>query len=133
MNPMFYRVTTNKTVDEAVEAVGRALKDNQFSVLWDLDINQKLEEKGIEPEPPYHILEVCSAPRAKKALSTNPVVGNFLPCKIVVYQDRESGATAISLPMPRALIGLLEDPDLESLAEEVSELMKAAVDQAARA
>lgn len=131
MNDMFYAVSTRKPVAQAIEELSDALGQRQFGVLWDLDINQKLVEKGLEPEPPFHILEVCSAPRAKHALSNNQEVGYFLPCKIVVYEDRASGGTTIGFPKPDALMGLLRDPSLESLAEEVNSIMKAALDEVA--
>lgn len=130
MSDLMYQVTTAKSVDEAVQAVGEALTNHQFSVLWDLDINEKLVAKGLEPEPAFRILEVCSAPRAKQALSTNQRVGYFLPCKIVVFADQESGKTTVGYARPAALMGLLGDARLEPLAQEVEALMKKAVDQA---
>ncbi|NMP21919.1 DUF302 domain-containing protein [Sulfobacillus harzensis] len=132
MSELMYQVPTKKSVDEAVQAVGHSLKNHQFGVLWDLDINEKLTEKGLEPEPSFRILEVCSAPRAKKALSTNQTVGYFLPCKVLVYQDRESGETRIGYAKPDALMGLLGDNRLNELAIEVDQLLKQAVDEAAQ-
>lgn len=132
MSELMYQRSADKSVSQAVRDLGEALNRHQFGVLWDLDINAKLEEKGIAPEPPFRILEVCSAPRAKEALSTNQAVGYFLPCKVLVYQDRQSGQTTIGYARPAALMGLLADPRLESLAAEVDELLRAAVDEAAR-
>ncbi len=131
MSELMYQVTTKKSVDEAVEAVGAALKNHQFGVLWDLDINTKLTEKGIAPEPPFRILEVCSAPRAKQALTTNQAVGYFLPCKVLVYKDRASDTTRIGYAKPAALMGLLGDTRLDELARDVDHLLKQAVDEAA--
>ncbi len=127
---LFYSVKTDKSVEDAVKAVSDALSHHQFGVLWALDINQKLVEKGLEAEPPFHILEVCSAPRAKEALTANQQVGYFLPCKIVVYRDRDSDTTVVGFPKPDVLIGLLKEPRLEGLAREVSELLAKAVDEA---
>jgi uncharacterized protein (DUF302 family) len=79
-----YSVTTTKTPAEAVAAVEAALAERQFSVLWHLHVNETLAKKGFELTPEVHILEVCSAPKAKHALETNPDVANFLPCKVVV-------------------------------------------------
>ncbi len=126
-----YQVPTEKSVDQAVKDVGATLLERQFGVLWDLDINQKLAEKGIETEPPFRILEVCSAPRAKKALSTNQAVGFFLPCKVLVYEDRTTHRTMIGYAKPEMLIGLAQDDRLASLAQEVDQIMRQAVDQAA--
>lgn len=127
---LFYQVHTPKSVDEAVEAVGRSLKAHQFGVLWDLDINRKLTEQGLVPEPAFRILEVCSAPRAKEALSTNQTVGYFLPCKVVVYQNA-AGQTQIGYARPAVLMSLLGDARLDQLADEVDSLLRQAVDEAA--
>lgn len=132
MSDLMYQVATRKSLDEAVQAVGTSLKNHQFGVLWDLDINEKLTEKGLVAEPPFRILEVCSAPRAKQALSTNQSVGYFLPCKVLVYQDRDSGQTTIGYAKPAALMGLLGDARLDGLAAEVDQLLRQAVDEAAR-
>lgn len=128
----FFAKPTHKTVDAAIEAVHVALKTHQFSVLWHLDINEKLQEKGLQPAAPFHVLEVCSAPRAREALTTNQQVGYFLPCKIVVYEDTKQGETVIGLQRPRLMTELLGDPALEPLADEVEQLLEAAVAEAAR-
>lgn len=129
MSPTIYHVSTTKTVEQAVQALSESLQRHQFGVLWDLDINQKLVEKGIEQLAPYRILEVCSAPRAKEILSRNLVAGNFLPCKVVVYEDPQVSRTVISFANPVAVIGLIGDHSLEALADEVGELLKRAVDE----
>ncbi len=124
---------TQKTVEDAIKAVEAALQTRKFSVLWHLDINEKLREKGIEPAAPFHVLEVCSAPRARQALTTNQQVGYFLPCKIVVYEDSETGERVIGLQRPRLMVELMGDPALEPLANEVEEILTAAVTEAAQA
>ena len=84
MNEMIYAVPTGKSVDQAARDVESALAQRKFSVLWSLDVNDKLREKGLDLQRRFRILEVCSAPRAKEALETNPLVTFFLPCKVVV-------------------------------------------------
>lgn len=128
----YYTVPTTKDVTGAMAAVESALKGEKFSVLWHLDINEKLQEKGLEPGPAFHVLEVCSAPRAKEALSTNQQVGYFLPCKIVVYADaNQNGETQIGILKPELMMNLLGDKRLEPLAEEVGAALKRAVNHAA--
>ncbi len=126
---MRHEVGTARTVADAVAAVTEALARRQFSVLWDLDVNAKLREKGLELGVPYRILEVCSAPRAKQAIETNPHVGYFLPCKVVVYAAE--GGTRIGLVRPQALIDLVEDPRLADLAAEVERTLIEAIAEAA--
>jgi uncharacterized protein (DUF302 family) len=127
----YFARSTTKSVDEAIRAVEAALKTRQFAVLWHLDINEKLVEKGLDPAPPFHVLEVCSAPRAKQALSTNQRVGYFLPCKIVVFTDAATGTTQIGFQRPHLMTDLLGDPALKPLADEVDGVLAAAVSEAA--
>jgi uncharacterized protein (DUF302 family) len=125
-----YEVVSELPVDEAVVRVREALAKRGFSVLWELDVNAKLAEKGLNLALPYRILEVCSAPRAKQALETNPAVGFYLPCKVVVYGD--GGRTHIGLPRPEALIEQVGDERLHDLADEVGRVLVAAVDEVGR-
>ena len=129
MTDMRFTVRTDKGVDAAVQAVDAALAKRKFSVLWALNINDQLQEKGLSLDGRFRILEVCSAPRAKEALEANPLVGYFLPCKVVVYE--KDGGTEIGLPRPTALIGLLGDAALQPLAEEVEQVLVEAVREAA--
>ena len=133
MTNLDYTVATDKSVDEAIAALQTALAQHRFSALWHLHVNEKLREKGFDLEPDFHIFEVCNPEKAKQALETNQKVGYLLPCKIVVYADRhQGGRTKIGLLRPQALIGLLNDPQLQGLADEVEAELRAVVDAAAR-
>lgn len=125
-----HEVRTEKSVDEAAAAVREALSERRFSVLWELNVNQTLEAKGFDLAYQVRILEVCSAPKAKKALETNPAVAYFLPCKIVVKQV--DGQTTIGVTRPAALMGLMGDPRMDGLAAEVEAELIAAAEAAAR-
>lgn len=125
-----YVVSTAKSVPEALSAVEKSLASRQFGVLWHLDINEKLTEKGLGPVAPFHVLEVCSAPRARQALTTTQEVGYFLPCKVVVYQTADQ-QTRIGLLRPRLMTDLLGDERLRPLAEEVEGILTAAIEEAA--
>lgn len=114
-----YTKETNLTVAESVQALGDVLKEEQFGVLWDLDMKQTLENKGLAYNHQYRVLEVCNPPAAQQVLSSNPMVGYFLPCKIVVYEDQ--GQTKIGMPRPTVLIGLVEDDHLTEIAEDIEQ------------
>ncbi|GMK44716.1 hypothetical protein PghCCS26_18440 [Paenibacillus glycanilyticus] len=43
-----YTVETTKTPDQAVETLTENLKAEKFGVLWKLDMQEKLREKGVE-------------------------------------------------------------------------------------
>ncbi|GAX89839.1 DUF302 domain-containing protein [Effusibacillus lacus] len=123
-----YSVETDKSVDEAVAALEESLKDRKFGVLWKLDIPAKLQEKGVDFTSPYRVLEVCNPHEAKRVLSRNKLVGYFLPCKIVVYEDQ--GKTMIGLPRPTMLMDVVNDPGLKEIAQSVEETLIEAVNAA---
>ena len=129
MDTFGFTVETQKSVDAAAEAVGVALAERGFSVLWELDVNDTLNKKGLSLGARVRILEVCSAPRAKRALETNPIVSYFLPCKVVAYE--RDGHTEIGLPRPSTFMGMLGDARLNDLADEVERLLIEAVKAAA--
>lgn len=124
-----YSVSTNKTVDEAVQALEASLKNHKFGVLWKMDIPAKLQEKGVEFDTPYRVLEVCNPHEAKKVLSQNRLVGYFLPCKVVVYEDHD-GTTKIGLPRPTVLMQIINDTALSDIAQGVEASLKQAIDEA---
>lgn len=129
MAEMFhYTVVTEKTIDEAVAAVEASLKNHKFGVLWQLDLPKKLQEKGVEYDQPYRILEVCNPVEAKRVLTQNPLVGYFLPCKIVVYAD--NGQTKIGMPKPSVMMGVVNDPALAEIAQGVEDTLIKALEEA---
>ncbi|WP_134704405.1 DUF302 domain-containing protein [Ammoniphilus sp. YIM 78166] len=123
-----YTVTTDKTIDEAVSAVEANLKEHKFGVLWQLDLPAKLQEKGVNSyTTPYRILEVCNPVEAARVLNQNELVGYFLPCKITVYESE--GKTKIGLPKPTAMIGLLDDNQLKSIAKDIEDVLVDVLEQ----
>ncbi|MCP3030897.1 DUF302 domain-containing protein [Halobacillus sp. A1] len=122
-----YTVSTNKNVNEAVESLEASLKDQQFGVLWTFDIKDKLQEKGLDFEKEYKVLEVCNPKEAQRVLTENQMAGYFLPCKMVVYDDE--GTTKIGMPRPTALISMVNDETIESLAADIEKRLISCMDQ----
>ena len=122
-----YTVTTSKPVRTAVEDLEANLKDIGFGVLWNFDLQSKLQEKGIDFQDQHRVLEVCNPKEAEQVLNKNKLVGNFLPCKVTVYE--EAGSTYISMPRPSVLMELAEEPELTATAEDIEQRMKQGIDQ----
>jgi uncharacterized protein (DUF302 family) len=112
-----YTVTAEKDLEAAIKALEESLKTEKFGVLWDFDINEKLEGKGLNLSDNFRVLEVCNPEEAHKVLSINPLVSYFLPCKIVVYKEGES--VKIGMPLPTSLISMVEDDQLKEIAQSI--------------
>lgn len=122
-----YTITTSKSLDEAVKSIEENLKEEKFGVLWQFDIKDKLQEKGVDFDQSFKILEVCNPYEAGRVLTQNKMVGYFLPCKIVVYED--GGKTKIGMPKPTALITMVEDEKLKEIAVDIEKRLIACIDK----
>ncbi|MCA0985927.1 DUF302 domain-containing protein [Guptibacillus algicola] len=114
-----YTVETTKTMDKAVEDLSESLKEESFGVLWDFDLTAKLQEKGMDFNTPYRVLEVCNPKEADRVLKEDKLVGYFLPCKIVVYEDK--GLTKIGMPRPTTLLDLTGDDQLKGIGLDIED------------
>lgn len=122
-----YTVETNKSIDDAIHSLEENLSAEKFGVLWSFNVKDKLQEKGLDFEQDFRILEVCNPHEAEKVLSLNQMVGYFLPCKIVVYDDH--GTTKIGMPKPSSLINIVEDDRLNDLALDIENRLIACIDK----
>ncbi|MRG85738.1 DUF302 domain-containing protein [Salinibacillus xinjiangensis] len=124
-----YTVETNQTLEEAVQSLEASLKEEKFGVLWKFNIKETLQNKGFEFDQPYLVLEVCNPKEAQRVLTEDQLVGYFLPCKIVVYEDRETKNTKIGLPKPTALIEMVNDESLKEFAADIEKRLIACIDK----
>jgi uncharacterized protein (DUF302 family) len=121
-----YEVEVKKSFNDAVETLKKSLSDNKFGVLWELNFKDKLQEKGLEFDKNFKILEVCNPVQAKEVLEKNVEVGYFLPCKLVVYEKGSS--VYIGMMKPTELIGMIGNKELIDVAREVEDILRKAID-----
>ncbi|OIK15868.1 hypothetical protein BIV60_07820 [Bacillus sp. MUM 116] len=114
-----FSVITDKNIEEAIQSLEESLKEEKFGVLWEFDIKEKLQEKGLEFDKEFKVLEVCNPHEAQRVLNENELAGYFLPCKIVVYVDHEK--TKIGMLKPTALISLLNDEKMSQFAKDIED------------
>ncbi len=125
-----YTVKTNESIEKAIDTLESELKNEAFGVLWKFDIKDTLESKGFDFDKSFHVLEVCNPKEAKDILETNSLVGYFLPCKIVVYE--ENAETMIGLPRPTQLISMVEDDNLKETAKNIEDRLINCLDKSVR-
>src|SRR5699024_10920974 len=114
-NMFHYTVKTNESIDDAIDTLESELKTASFGVLWKFDIKETLENKGFDFDQSYRVLEVCNPKEDKDILEKNSLVGYFLPCKIVVYEENDF--TMIGLPRLTQLIFIVKDEQLKVTAK----------------
>ncbi|MDM5317874.1 DUF302 domain-containing protein [Fictibacillus sp. b24] len=122
-----YTVETAMTMDEAALKLEENLKEDQFGVLWQFDVKEKLQEKGLDFNDDFLIFEVCNPKEAKEVLAENKLMGYFLPCKIVLYTEKDK--TKIGMPKPTEFVKLLNDKNLEQKAIEIENRLVTCMDK----
>lgn len=126
---MKYIVQSQKTVDQATADLEAAIVARQFGVLHTHNLHATLNGKGIPFEPECRVLEVCNPQQASVVLAQDMDMNMALPCRVSVYQ--KDGSTHIGMLSPRAMLSALSaDPTLARVAEEVEDVLVAAIDEA---
>jgi uncharacterized protein (DUF302 family) len=118
--------TTDYQFDEAVDRITMALKGVGFGILTEIDMKATLKSKLDIDRRPYKILGACNPPFANKALGMEEKIGILLPCNVTVI-EREDGKVDVSVMDPTVAMSMVENPDLELLAADVSEKLEAAL------
>ena len=121
-----YIIETNKSFDEAVISVMKAVEQKKWSIFQIYDIKERLAAKGFEQKP-LKIIEICSGKHANNFLNKNKLISLCMPCKINVLQDK--GKVKIVGMNPTIISQFFPEVNKEE-AEEVEKDIKEIVDNA---
>lgn len=114
--------------DKAVAIVSAELKKEGFGVITEIDLKEKFKEKLNVDFRNYKILGACNPALAYKAIQLEPAIGVMLPCNVLVYET-EDGEVEIAAINPLNSIGAIENTQLQSLANEVSDKLQAVINR----
>ena len=113
----------------AISRVKDALKEEGFGVLTEIDVKETLNKKlGIEFRR-YIILGACNPPYAHRSLEADLDVGLLLPCNVIVYET-DDGKAYVAAINPVFALEIIQSQELRSIAAEVSEKLKRAIEKA---
>ncbi|MGE5696100.1 MAG: DUF302 domain-containing protein [Candidatus Sericytochromatia bacterium] len=118
--------------DEAVKRTRDALAENGFGVLTEIDMKSTLKQKlGADMED-YMILGACNPPLAHRAVGIERQIGLLLPCNVVVRTDPADADTVhVEAMNPKLLVDVTANPQLQPVADEVTNKLQAAIDSLA--
>lgn len=112
--------------EKVIELAKEALKKEGFGVLTEIDVKAKMKEKlGIDMKR-YIILGACNPPNAYKAILAEENIGLMLPCNVIVYE--KGGKTVLSIIRPSAAMRMIDNKELQEIAETVEKLLKKVFD-----
>jgi uncharacterized protein (DUF302 family) len=120
-----FRTELSQLFEEAVERVTAALKEEGFGVLTEIDVKATLKMKLDVDFQKYTILGACNPPLAQKALQEELEIGLLLPCNVIVYESE--GISVVSIIDPIAMLGIVENPNLEPIALEAQRRLRTVI------
>jgi uncharacterized protein (DUF302 family) len=114
--------------EDAVARTREALSQQGFGVLTEIDIKATLKNKLDKDMENYLILGACNPPLAHRAITAHRQIGLLLPCNVVVRSDPDDpGTTLVEAMNPQLLVDVTDEPELQPIAEEVGDKLKAAI------
>jgi len=111
---------------KAVELAKEALKKEGFGILTQIDVQKIMKDKLGLTMSKYIILGACSPPNAYRALLTEENIGLMLPCNVIVYE--KGGQTVLSFIRPAVAMQMVDNAELQKVAEEAEGRLKKAFD-----
>ena len=121
-----YIVETEKSFDEAVVSVRRAVENKGWAIFQVYDYKEILAVKGFKQNP-LKIIEICSGKYANQFLNKNRLISLCMPCKINVLEEK--GKIKIAGMKPTMISQFFSEVSPQE-AEEVEKDIKEIVDNA---
>lgn len=113
--------------EETLEKTKSALADEGFGIISEIDLKEKFKEKLDVDFREYRILGACNPKLAYQAIEKESNIGVLLPCNVLV-QKHDDGQVEISAVNPMETMSGVNNAQLTSLAEEVTQKLQKAFD-----
>jgi len=123
-----FSTVLNTIYEDAISRVTDALKEEGFGVLTEIDVKETLKKKLDREFRKYVILGACNPPFAYRSLNADLDVGLLLPCNVIVYET-DDGKAYVAAINPISALEVIQSQELRSIAEEVSEKLKRAIER----
>ena len=109
--------------DDAIKRVTEELAKESFGILTVIDVQATIKAKLDKDMRPYRILGACNPGLAHQAVTAVPEIGLLLPCNVLVRED-DSGQVHVSFMDPGAVLGMVDDAAVDSLADMVKQKLE---------
>lgn len=126
MSYYFNTVLRGKDFDAATEQVIEELKKEGFGILSEIDMSAAFKKKLDVDFKKYKILGACNPGFAYKALQAEEKVGVYLPCNVVV-EENKTGEVEITIVDPVSSMISVKNDVLSTYSTEIQEKLKRVV------
>lgn len=114
-------------IDETVENLKQAVTDQNFTLIRTDYLEHGLVEEGKENKKQV-VLHFCNFDFLFQALSIDPRVGMFLPCRVTVIE--KNGKVQISTINPKRLSKLFNNHELDEYCDQMYEVYNSLLEDA---
>jgi uncharacterized protein (DUF302 family) len=111
--------------DDVVTRTRKALADQGFGVLTEIDVQATMRAKLDAEVGPFLILGACNPPLAYRAITAQASIGVLLPCNVVVRQDGQQ--VLVEAVDPMGMMSVAGDDALDAVAGEATARLQAAL------
>ncbi|MCZ3389787.1 MAG: DUF302 domain-containing protein [Actinomycetia bacterium] len=111
--------------DDVVTRARRALEDQGFGILTEIDVQATMKAKLDTDVGPFLILGACNPTLAYRAISAQASISVLLPCNVVVRQDGDQVLVEAADPME--MMRVAGDDALNAVASEATDRLRAAL------
>jgi len=121
--------TVHTSFDDAVARTRKALADQGFGVLTEIDVKATMKTKLDADMADYLILGACNPPLAHAAVLSDPQIGLLLPCNVVVRTDTTAGNDSVIIDAinPALMAELSDASGLQEIADQVTMKLQAVI------
>ncbi|NHW48584.1 DUF302 domain-containing protein [Paenarthrobacter sp. MSM-2-10-13] len=130
---MTYTLSTTTALPwaEALESTRKALSDQGFGILTEINVRSTFETKlGVEAADAvgnYVILGACNPALASRALAAEPEIGALLPCNVVVRRNKDADVTTVEAIDPQTMVQLSAAPSIKEVADDAGTRLRKAL------
>ena len=120
--------TLRASFEDAVELTRKALFEEGFGVLTEIDMKATLKAKLGEDMENYLILGACNPALAHRAINADRQIGLLLPCNVVVRSDpRDDGIVIVDAMDPQIMVQVADRSGLREVADAAAIKLRAAI------
>lgn len=110
-----------------IDNIKRAVGNNNFILIREQALNDGVAPEGKE-NPKQHVIYFCNFGMLFQALSTDPRVGLFLPCRITVVEHE--GKVTMMAVNPKQLSRIFNNSELNDMCDQVTKMYVAVMEEA---
>ncbi|NIA02102.1 MAG: DUF302 domain-containing protein [Nitrospirae bacterium] len=110
----------------AVEKLRKALKEQGFGILTEIDVKVAMKEKLDKDMEDYVILGACNPSLASQALDFEKEIGLLLPCNVIAYKQGDD--VFVSAILPSVAMSFVGNDSLQKIAKQAEPKLISAID-----